>query len=216
MVIKSNSNARPLLIVKIGGSLHASPYLSAWIEALKKYPHRLTLVCGGGPFAETVRQTQRQMRFNDVAAHAMALLAMEQYSLALASLFGLECATTISEMDALHARGSIALWRPTRLINEANDIFTNWDVTSDSLAAWLAHKTGANAMILVKSIDIDPTTTLAEAAALQYVDVAFPFYAEAMPVCVAGPRALPEALSRLSEGVLPGVPLSVSLQKAAS
>ena len=206
----------PLLIVKIGGSLHASSYLPTWIDALKKYPHRLTLVCGGGPFAEIVRQTQRQMQFNDVAAHAMALLAMEQYALALASLFGLECATTISEMDALHARGSIPLWCPTRLINEADDIFTNWDVTSDSLAAWLAHKTGANAMILVKSIDIDPTTTLAEAVALQYVDAAFPYYAKAMPVCIAGPRALPEAVSRLSEGVLPGVPLSVSLQKAAS
>ena len=74
----------PLLVAKLGGSLHAAPELPVWIAALKNWPHRLTLVCGGGPFADAVRSAQPKMGFSDATGHAMALLAMEQYALALA------------------------------------------------------------------------------------------------------------------------------------
>ena len=51
------SSSAPL-VVKLGGSLHASPALAHWLTALKRYPRPLTIVPGGGPFADAVRAAQ--------------------------------------------------------------------------------------------------------------------------------------------------------------
>ena len=57
----------------------------------------MVLVPGGGPFADAVRAAQPRMGFDDRAAHAMALLAMEQYGCALANLAqGLSLAASVA------------------------------------------------------------------------------------------------------------------------
>ncbi|PPD42902.1 MAG: uridylate kinase [Methylocystis sp.] len=206
----------PLLVAKIGGSLHASPDLPRWIAALKRWPHRLTLVSGGGPFADAVRAAQPKIGYCDEAAHAMAVLAMEQYALALSSLHDLELAATSEEMDAAHAGGRVALWRASTMVAAADDIAPRWEVTSDSLAAWLARKTGADALLMVKSVDVGADSALESLASAGIVDPAFPTYVDGTPVCVAGPRALVTAGELLARGVLPGAPVASATQKIAS
>ena len=142
------------LVAKIGGSLWRSPKLALWIEALRAFPHPLTLVPGGGPFADAVRAAQAAIAFDDVAAHEMALLAMEQYGLALADAFeGLALAATPQAAAALHARGKIAVWRPSAMTLAAN-IPASWEVTSDSLSAFYARESGAARLLLIKSVDV--------------------------------------------------------------
>lgn len=204
------------LVAKIGGSLHASPLLGRWIAALGAWPGPLTLVCGGGPFADAVRAAQPKMGFSDETAHAMALLAMEQYALALASLHDLDLAATREEIAAAHARGRIALWRPAAMVASARDITPGWDVTSDSLAAWLARETGASALLTIKSVDVGVDLALRDLVAAGVVDPAFPTYVDGTSVFVAGPRALADAAQRLAGGALPGVPVASSTQKIAS
>src|SRR5215470_1768927 len=75
-----------ITVVKLGGSHARSRHLASWLDALSACGGRAVIVAGGGPFADAVRATQPIMRFDDRAAHHMALLAMEQYALALASL----------------------------------------------------------------------------------------------------------------------------------
>jgi len=195
----------PLLIAKLGGSLHAAPDLPCWIAALKHWPHRLTLVCGGGPFADAVRVAQPKMGFSDATGHAMALLAMEQYALALAQLYDLDLASTRAGIDALHARDRIALWRPSATVAQAPDVEADWRVTSDSLAAWLARETGAMALVMIKSVDVAPELTVDDLAAKEVVDRAFPAYVGATPLYVAGPRAATHAARQLGEATPPGV-----------
>ena len=195
----------PLLIAKLGGSLHAAPDLPCWIAALKHWPHRLTLVCGGGPFADAVRVAQPKMGFSDATGHAMALLAMEQYALALAQLYDLDLASTRAGIDALHARDRIALWRPSAMVAQAPDLEADWRVTSDSLAAWLARETGAMALVMIKSVDVAPELTVDDLAAKEVVDRAFPAYVGATPLYVAGPRAATHAARQLGEATPPGV-----------
>ncbi|WP_442756431.1 uridylate kinase [Methylocystis sp. JAN1] len=206
----------PLLVVKIGGSLHDSPDLARWIEALRRWPHRLTLVAGGGPFADAVRAAQPKLHYSDETAHAMAVLAMEQYALALASVHGLGLAATREEIDAIHATGRIALWRASTMVAAARDIAPGWDVTSDSLAAWLARQTGAHALLMVKSVDIGADSALEALASAGIVDPAFPDYVGGTPVYVAGPRVLSDAGARLAGGALPGAPVASRTQKIAS
>lgn len=195
----------PPLVAKLGGSLHASPLRGAWIDALSRYPGKVTLVCGGGPFADAVRATQPAMRYSDETAHAMAVLAMEQYALALASLHGgLALAATPREIAKAHAGRRVALWRPATMVGAAHDVHPAWDVTSDSLAAWLAKKLGAKALLMIKSVDIGADLDLTDIVTAGIVDPAFPAYVDDLPVFVAGPRALIDAPRLLSRGDLPG------------
>lgn len=208
------AGARPLLVAKIGGSLHASPDLARWIAALRRWPHRLTIVAGGGPFADAVRAAQPRLGFDDETAHAMAVLAMEQYALALARLFDLDLAATPAELEAVHARGRPALWRAASMVSAARDIAPGWDVTSDSLAAWLARRSGALALLMIKSVDVGANSALHSIVSAGIVDPAFPAYLDGTPTTVAGPGALASAGELLAAGALPGAP--VATQKIAS
>ncbi|MEK4034995.1 uridylate kinase [Methylocystis sp. IM3] len=208
MTREAPAGARPLLVAKIGGSLHASPDLARWIAALRRWPHRLTLVAGGGPFADAVRAAQPRLGFDDDTAHAMAVLAMEQYALALAQLHGLDLAARPDEIDALHARGRPALWRASAMVSAAAEIAPGWDVTSDSLAAWLARRCGAQSLLMVKSVDVLPDSAMASLVSAGVVDPAFPAYVDGTPVVVAGPGALASAGELLAGGALPGAHVS--------
>jgi len=193
---------RPHLVVKFGGSLHASPRRDPWLSALARWPHRLTLVCGGGPFADAVRAAQPVMGLSEVAAHGMALLAMEQYALALADLHpALALADDPAQIGAAHVAGRIALWRPYAMVSRADDVEARWQVTSDSLAAWLARRLAADALLVVKSVD---AVSGAELVSRDIVDPAFPAYSAGLGVYVAGPAALDGAPAQLAKGALPG------------
>ena len=211
-----SSNEGRALVVKLGGSLHASPILSRWIAALKRYPHSLTIVSGGGPFADAVRTSQPKMGFADNTAHAMAVLAMEQYALALAGLHELDLAASIEEISALHARGRIVLWRPSTMVDAASDIAPGWDVTSDSLAAWLAGKLGARTLLMIKSVDVAANAALDEITAAGVVDAAFTDYVGQTHVFVAGPSALADADEKFATGSFPGARIATDKQKIAS
>jgi 5-(aminomethyl)-3-furanmethanol phosphate kinase len=195
--------ARPHLVVKLGGSLWRSPLRAQWIAALRAFPGAVTLVAGGGPFADAVRAAEPQMGFSPRAAHGMALLAMEQYALALADLHeGLTPAASLDEARAAHEAGRIAVWRPFSMVQAAAEIEASWDVTSDSLSAWFAKVAGAEALLLIKSVDVDAGASL---GARGLVDPAFARYATGLSVFVAGPGALAAAAQILAGGRAPGV-----------
>lgn len=141
------------MVVKLGGSLAFSQHLRAWISALATCPGRVVIVPGGGPFANAVRSAQSEMGFDDHAAHHMALLAMEQYGRALISLNGLLAAA--DSADVIHRElvaGKVPVWMPARMALAADDVARSWDITSDSLAAWLAGRIGASRLFLVKYV----------------------------------------------------------------
>ena len=147
------------MVVKLGGSLIESPYLSAWLTHLAASQGRTILVAGGGPFADAVRIAQRQRPFADKAAHLMAILAMEQYALMLAALEpGLHPAASRAAIEASRREGVTPVWLPSRMTTGALDIPESWEVTSDSLAVWLARKLGVSRVLLVKSAVL-PTET---------------------------------------------------------
>lgn len=140
-----------LRVVKLGGSLHDSPLLHDWLEALARAGGRVVLVPGGGPFADAVRAAQGRLEFSDATAHRMALLAMEQYGLLLCDLNpGLRPAACPQAITEIVARGLTPVWLPSTMCRGVWDIPENWSVTSDSLAAWLAHHLGAESLALVK------------------------------------------------------------------
>ncbi|MGD9545573.1 MAG: uridylate kinase [Methylocystis sp.] len=203
------SNSAPL-VVKLGGSLHGAPALADWIAALKRYPRAMAITPGGGPFADAVRAAQPLIGYDERTAHAMAVLAMEQYALALANRDdALQLAASPGAIEEAQTNGRIALWRPSGMVAAAEDIRPSWDVTSDSLAAWLAKKTGARALLLIKSVDVPDGASMSEIVRKNIVDPALPDYLDGTPLFVAGPSSLPRAGARLAEGALPGAAIAI-------
>jgi len=181
---------RPI-VVKLGGSFAYSDYLQDWIEALAACAGRVVIVPGGGPFADAVRLAQIQMRFDDKAAHHMAVLAMEQYGRALASFnSALSPADSADAIQRDLRAQRVPVWMPSAMVLAATDIAQSWSVTSDSLAAWLAAKIGAGRLWIVKQAKLSAgSTRLKDLIAAKIVDDEFARFLQKMPlpVSILGP-----------------------------
>jgi aspartokinase-like uncharacterized kinase len=140
-----------LTIVKLGGSHAFSPLLPRWLAAIGKAAGQVVVVPGGGPFADAVRAAQPLMRLDDAAAHDMALMAMAQYGRGLTCLAaGLVYSDTLGAVREAVARALIPVWSPWPMLHGHPDIARSWDVTSDSLAVWLAAALDARGVVLIK------------------------------------------------------------------
>jgi aspartokinase-like uncharacterized kinase len=139
-------------VVKLGGSLLGTPELNAWLSLLAEHSDgRIVIVPGGGVFADTVRKHQIAGGYGDATAHHMALLAMEQYGFVFKSIQPtLAMAASELEIAERSWQHRAIVWLPSQMVLAEDGIPASWDVTSDSLAAWLAKKIGADRLVLVK------------------------------------------------------------------
>jgi len=188
-------------VIKIGGSCAPSLDLRRWTALVAGCGGRAVVVPGGGPFADAVRAAQPTLGFDDAAAHHMAMLGMEQFGHALASFDArLTVADSMPALRRALAEGKVAVWLPARMAMKAADIPASWEVTSDSLAAWLAGKLRASRLLLLKQVELTRQPVAATALAEQgIVDPAFPEFLKASGVAafILGPAdhmAVPAAL----------------------
>jgi aspartokinase-like uncharacterized kinase len=145
---------RTLTVIKIGGGLLAHPeYFEATLNAVGEMARqRPTLIVpGGGPFADTVRDVDAQLGISEDAAHWMALLAMDQYAHVIAErLGGGAIVRSRTEIESGLAVGSIPVLAPAQWLREVDPLPHDWDVTSDSIAAWVAGQLEAQELLLIK------------------------------------------------------------------
>ena len=180
---------KALVVVKLGGSLAAAPALRGWLDAIAQGAGRVVVTPGGGPFADAVRGAQTAMGFDDVAAHRLALAAMRQYGIALCALHpAMAEAASLRAIAAGLRAGRVPVWMPEAVALAEPTIAASWDVTSDSLALWLAMRLNARAVILIKQMRPAPASATALARA-GVVDLAFPAYVAraTLPAYIAGP-----------------------------
>ena len=140
-------------MIKVGGSLAARPaQLRRLMEMLAGAARRhwLVVVPGGGSFADAVRRADRRFALGDSPAHWMAILAMDQYGYLLARLApGAALVRSRREL----APGRLNVLAPSAWLLRADPLPHSWDVTSDSIAAWIARVLGARRLMLVKHED---------------------------------------------------------------
>lgn len=169
-----------LTVVKLGGSHAFAAQLRPWLAAIRCGGGRVVVVPGGGPFADTVRTAQAKMGFDDRAAHDMALLAMEQYGRALVAIEPrLVAADSDLEIRQILRDGHVPVWMAARMTAHAPDVPVSWDVTSDSLAAWLARRLGARRLVFIKHVDsLAVPVRLADLCADGIIDPMMPSFIE--------------------------------------
>ena len=204
-------------VVKLGGSTADAAEMADWIAALAGSKLPIVIVPGGGRFADQVRETQIYMDFSDTAAHAMAILAMEQFAQVILDRDErLAPARSLEEMGRALDAGKVPVWLPSSLALPAPDIPASWDVTSDSLAAWLAGKLGANALLLIKQTGaFSGSDTIDSLAVRGIVDAGFAaMLPDGVDVHLAGPKNAAEAGALLAAGNLPGIAIAASIRPA--
>jgi 5-(aminomethyl)-3-furanmethanol phosphate kinase len=138
-----------LTVLKIGGGL-GDDALSALCNTLGELGarHPLLVVPGGAGFADAVREADRRFGLRAAASHRMAILGMEQFGWLLSELIpGAERCTDLARVSA----GRTTVLLPAAL--PLDPLPASWEVTSDSIAAWVADQAGAGRLVLVKEVD---------------------------------------------------------------
>ena len=134
-----------LTVVKIGGGVGADA-LPALCETVGELAarHPLLVVPGGAGFADAVREADRRFGLHAGTAHRMAILGMEQFGWMLSDL--IPGAVRSAELRVVPGRTVVVM--PAGLA--LDELPESWDVTSDSIAAWVAGESGAERLVLVK------------------------------------------------------------------
>ena len=142
------------VVIKVGGSLLAFPELvdrTLATIALVARETRVLIVPGGGPFADAVRHVDERVGLSDQVAHWMAVLAMDQYAQLLAAR--LDNAVLVENVEAIteaFAGSRVPVLAPSRWLRSADPLPHSWEVTSDSIAAWVAGAVDAPQLVLIK------------------------------------------------------------------
>ena len=127
------------LVVKLGGSLEG--HLPALLPVVRRSPRPLLIVPGGGKFADAIRA----LGASDEAAHWMAIAAMDQYGWLIAS-------RGLPSTARIQVPTTPVVLLPYCAARRLDPLPHSWDVTSDSIAAWVAG-TLSLPLVLLKSVD---------------------------------------------------------------
>jgi 5-(aminomethyl)-3-furanmethanol phosphate kinase len=149
--------------------------MTATLDLVLAANRPVIIVPGGGPFADSIRTLQPEMKLPVALAHRLALLAMHQMGLVIASHDArfMPCETLAEINDALEAQ-CIPVWLPFALQSNDDTLPADWTATSDALAARLAERLGGAPVALIKSCKVAPDATLADLAAQGITDPVFP------------------------------------------
>jgi probable H4MPT-linked C1 transfer pathway protein len=151
-------------VVKVGGALLGRRgALDIVVPVLSRVAERgdpaVLIVPGGGPFADTVRRIDTEIGLSDHASHWMAILALDQYAELLASrITSSRVVRSAGEAAGALAAGELPILAPSDWLRRADPLPHSWDVTSDSIAAWVAGQVGAERLVLAKAVKADLST----------------------------------------------------------
>lgn len=104
---------------------------------------------GGGEFANLIRKYDERLNFSDEAAHWTAIDCMDIVAkLACDKVDSAEIAADLDEAQKLSESGITPILITSRILREDDPFESSWEVTSDSIAAYVSHLLNANLLIV--------------------------------------------------------------------
>lgn len=199
-----------ITVLKLGGSLLDLAELPVRLQAVFASMNntRPLLISGGGEAADIVRGWHQRFGFDEERSHWLALDAIR-----LNQRFLLELIPRLELVSCRNAAG--VAWQNDRIplldlaefVRREEELLTvhqrlphTWDVTSDSLAAWVAQHWPAERLILLKSADLPVEQTHApeQLAKQNLIDPFFAQVASSIPriewLNLRGPETTPLCL----------------------
>ena len=133
-------------VVKIGGSL----FPNYAIDLAKKLENTNSLiVLGGGEFANLIRKYDSEINFSQETNHWTAIDCMDIIAkLVNDKVESTKLAYSIDEAIAISNEGFTPIFVVSKFLREDDPFECSWDVTSDSIAAYISHLLNANLLIV--------------------------------------------------------------------
>jgi len=146
------------IIVKIGGKiLENKENLESTIAQFKHIcendiVQKIIIIPGGGTYANFVRKIDEKISIGDELSHWMAIFAMNCNGIELSQKYNdIKYFDNLGELKK--SNGRIVIFLPYDFINQRDELLHSWDVTSDSIALYIAHHLGLKECFLIKDID---------------------------------------------------------------
>ncbi|MDD1763241.1 MAG: delta 1-pyrroline-5-carboxylate synthetase [Methanobacteriaceae archaeon] len=137
-------------IVKIGGSLFPE-YAIILAESLKG--RDVLFICGGGDFANLLREFDLKIHFSASATHQAAIMCMDILGRLLSDKIENGIAVySLEEAKKAFELGKIPVMLPSKLMDFLDPLEHSWRVTSDSISLYFAHLLEAKLLI---ATDVD-------------------------------------------------------------
>lgn len=133
-------------VVKIGGSL----FPNYAINLAKKLENTNSLiVLGGGEFANLIRKYDSEINFSQETNHWTAIDCMDIIAkLVNDKVESTKLAYSIDDAIAISDEGFTPIFVVSKFLREDDPFECSWDVTSDSIAAYISHLLNANLLIV--------------------------------------------------------------------
>ncbi|MCA9016436.1 MAG: hypothetical protein KDA77_13975 [Planctomycetaceae bacterium] len=178
-----------IAVIKVGGSLFDLPDLSARLSRLIDGLENTKplLVCGGGRAADLVRVWDRMHHLGETRAHWLAIQALMLNNRLLCQILPDACLiSSQSEAAGVWKAGRIPVLCAYDYLTQTSHspvpaLPASWDVTSDSIAAWVTLTWPADELILLKSVDVSHEKTISELTEAGMVDAYLPALVDALP-----------------------------------
>lgn len=133
-------------VVKIGGSLFPD-YAINLAEKLKNT--NSCIVLGGGEFANLIRKYNDEQDFSDEVNHWTAIDCMDIIAkLVNDKVESAKLAFSIDDVNRISDEGFTPIFVVSEFLRAEDPFECTWDVTSDSIAAYVAHLLNANLFIV--------------------------------------------------------------------
>ncbi|QGQ25146.1 uridylate kinase [Gimesia benthica] len=178
----------PVTVIKVGGSLFDLPDLGNRLSHVlgQLDGSRPLIVSGGGRTADLVRDWDRIHNLGEERAHWLAIQSLTLNERLLNQLLpesesvdshaAAEAAWRANRIPILSAYAYLS--RPAAQSLEQAELPAAWEVTSDSIAAWITLNWPAQELVLLKSVDPPEVETTSELCARGLVDAYFPQLAD--------------------------------------
>ena len=133
-------------VVKIGGSLFPD-YAIGLADKLKNTSS--VIILGGGEFANLIRKYNDEQEFSDETNHWAAIDCMDIIAkLVNDKVDSTKLAYSIEEVNKIAEDGFTPIFVVSDFLKKDDLFECSWDVTSDSIAAYVAHLLNANLLIV--------------------------------------------------------------------
>ena len=145
-------------VIKLGGSLFPDNAIKL-CEAIKDLnnsipiPIKILIVCGGGIFANKIRDYDKNLQFSNTANHKSAILCMDIIGTLLADkVDGFEAVKSIENAKIVIDQGRIPVFIPSDIMECQDPLEHSWRVSSDSISLYLSNLLKAKLLI---ATDVD-------------------------------------------------------------
>ena len=123
-------------IVKLGGSLFPEDAIKLCKALVGR---KIIVICGGGDFANKIREFDKKNNFSCNSTHKAAILCMDIIGMLLADkVDGAKAVYSLEDAKNLIDEGKLPILLPSRLLEYLDPLEHSWNITSDSISVYIS------------------------------------------------------------------------------